>query len=85
MGRGFKEDDLKMITEFLNFLTEKATFQVNQKEIVEYYKKLAWFQQSLIPLMESYILEIKQVKKSGEPAEEAKPEKTKKPKSKKGK
>ena len=67
-GNNFTEADIKKATELINFISDKAEFTLNQKEIIEHFQRLAWFQQQLIPKMEANILEVKNIVKA--PAKE---------------
>ena len=66
----FTDEDIRKATELINFISDKAEFTLNQKEIIEHFQRLAWFQQQLIPKMEANILEVKRVTKASEPTEE---------------
>jgi len=80
MGR-FTEEDIKKATDLMNFISDKAEFTLTQKEIIEHFQRLAWFQQQLIPKMEAHILEVKYITRAkAEAAEE--PKKAKKSKAK---
>lgn len=57
----FTEKDKVKIIEFLNMISEKAKFEMNTIEIIEYYKLLSFMQQTLLPKVEANILEIRQV------------------------
>lgn len=78
----FTEKDKDNLIEFLNFISDKASFTLNTKETIKFYGLLAWAQKELVPKIDANILEVKAVKEM--PAEsEAEPEKPKKGKGKK--
>lgn len=57
----FSEIDKQNFIDFLNMVSKKAEFKFNTKEALKYCKLLAQMQQSLLPKINTHILEIKKV------------------------
>lgn len=64
MQESFTEDDKKKVVDFLNIIAQKAKFELNTQEVIEYFKLLAHMQQSIIPKIDGHIFEVKQIKKA---------------------
>lgn len=60
-SNNFNEEDKKKIIDFLNFIAKNGKFEVNTQEIIEYFKLLSYMQGTLLPKIESNILEIVKV------------------------
>ncbi len=58
MENKFNEDDKKKLVEFLNMIAQKASFQLDTKEIISYYKLLSFMQQELLPKLDANIMEV---------------------------
>ena len=58
MQDNFNEEDKQKVVNFLNMVAQKAEFKLNTQEVIEYFKLLAYMQQSIIPKIDSHILEI---------------------------
>lgn len=56
------EADVTKCTEFLNAVATYAKFTLDTKQLITYYKLLAWAQQELLPKLEANVFEIKSVK-----------------------
>lgn len=57
----FTEEDKKKVIEFLNFVSKNAKFEINTQEVVEYFKLLSFMQGTLLPKIDSNILQITRV------------------------
>ena len=58
----FTEQDKDNLIKFVNFVGNKATFnQLNTIEILEYFGLLSFIQKSLIPKIDSHILELQSI------------------------
>lgn len=57
----FTEDDKKKLVEFLNFVAEKADFNMNTQDVIRYFTLLSFMQKELLPKVDSHILEVKRV------------------------
>jgi hypothetical protein len=58
----FNEDDLKKVTEFLNFIANKAEFNGwKTEDTVTHFKLLANMQQVILPKIKNNILEVVKV------------------------
>jgi len=55
-----EEDQTKVIT-FLNMVASHATFSMNTKQLIEYFRLLNYMQTILLPKIEANIFEIKEV------------------------
>jgi len=67
----FTDDDKKKFIEFLNFVHDKAKWEIDTKEVLAFFKLMAYMQQSILPKIDANILEIKEVGKltPGKPAD----------------
>ncbi len=54
----FKEKDSKNLVKFLNLIADKGKFELEVKEVIEFYGLLAWAQQELKKKIESNIVEV---------------------------
>ena len=57
----FIEKDRDNLVEFLNFVSDKAKFELGTKEVIKFYGLLAWAQKDLMPKINANILEVKAV------------------------
>ena len=73
MDGKFTEDDKQKAIDFLNFVTKHAKFKLTVTENIELFKLLNWAQTSLVPKINSNILEVKRVVEPEKPAAQAKP------------
>lgn len=71
----FKEEDKKKVVDFLNFVANKAKFEVNVKETIEFYSLLSYCQQTLLKKINAHVLDDIKVH---EPESEEVPEEVKK-------
>ena len=71
---GFSEEDKQKVVDFLNIVAKHAEFKFKTNEVIEYFKLLAYMQQTILPKIDNHILEVKRLV---EP-EEKKPKKSKK-------
>ena len=62
----FNEEDKENVIKFLNIVAKKAEFKMNTGEIIEYFKLLNFMQQTLLPKVDSHILEVKSITESNE-------------------
>ena len=78
--RKFTDEDVQKAADFVNFVSDNAKFEVSQPEMIKYVQLLAWYQNTLVPTINSHVLEIKNVTKAnaGEPSVEGKSGKAKK-------
>lgn len=60
----FNEEDKKLFIGFLNSIATNAKFEMNTKEICEYFKLLAHMQQVILPKLDANILEVIKVVES---------------------
>jgi hypothetical protein len=61
MENKFNDKDKEKIVEFLNFVAQKAKFEMNTQEVIKYFGLLSYMQKDLLPKVDSNILEIKRV------------------------
>ena len=61
MENKFNEEDKKKIVEFLNMVADKGSFELDTKEVIKYYGLLSYMQGTLLPKIESNILEVVKV------------------------
>jgi len=61
MKQNFTEEDKSKATKFLNLVAKHARFNVDTNELIEYFKMLAFMQQSLLPKIDDHILEYRRV------------------------
>jgi len=78
-NKSFSESDKDQVIDFLNLIAEKAEFKLSTKEVIKYYKLLAHMQQTILPKINSHIMEIKKVIKP-EPKKEEPKKRGRKPK-----
>lgn len=58
----FKEEDVKKLVEYLNFINDNAKFDgLKNLQIINYFKLLSYMQNTILPKMEANIVEIKKV------------------------
>lgn len=69
--KNFNKEDKAKVIEFLNIIAKFAKFEMNTDEIIKYYKSLSFMQTTLLPKIESNILEVIKVV---EPEEDKKDE-----------
>lgn len=62
----FTAADAEKLTQFLNFVANKAEFRVNVKEIIEFFKLLHWAQNELHKKVEGSVAEITAVRHAPE-------------------
>ena len=60
-SKNFTEEDKDKLVEFLNVVAKKAEFKMNTQDVIQYFKLLSFMQQTLLPKVDSHILEVKQV------------------------
>jgi hypothetical protein len=68
--KGFKEDDIKKVVDFLNAINKYASFNMNQQELIEYFKLLSHMQHTILPKMRDMLLEFKKLHKAEEDTQE---------------
>lgn len=61
MENKFTEDDKNKVIEFLNMVAEYAKFNLDTKEVIQYFGLLSYMQKTLLKKIDSNILEIKKV------------------------
>ena len=77
----FTEEDKTKVVSFLNMIAAKAKFELDTKEVIEYFKLLSYMQQTILPKIDANILEVnKIVEPPKEESEEVKPKKAKRSK-----
>lgn len=54
----FTDKDVERLTSFLNFVAKKGKFELDVKEVIDFYGLLAWAQKDLIKKMKDNILEV---------------------------
>ena len=54
----FSEEDKEKLVEFLNMVATKAKFEIDTKEVIQYFKLLSYMQQTILPKINSHILEV---------------------------
>jgi hypothetical protein len=59
--QSFSEADKQKLVEFLNIVAKNATFTMKTDEIINYFKLLAYMQQSILPKIDAHILEVLKV------------------------
>ena len=52
----FSDKDSENLVRFLNFVADKAKFELKVKEVIEFYKLLAWAQTELKQKLEANIM-----------------------------
>ena len=57
----FTEEDKKKVVDFLNAVAKHAKFEMDTKEIIEYFKLLSYMQSNLLPKIDDNIFELKKV------------------------
>jgi uncharacterized protein YktA (UPF0223 family) len=57
----FTDDDKAKIIKFLNLVSKHAEWKLSTEDLIEVYKHLHFMQSSIIPKIDSNILEIKQI------------------------
>jgi hypothetical protein len=57
----FNEEDKQKFIDFLNMIADKATFNLNTSEIINYFKLIQHMQVSILPKINANILEIKKI------------------------
>lgn len=75
MENSFKERDKENLIDLLNFLGEKARFDLNTKEVIKFFGLLAWAQKELVPKVDQHILEVKRIVQAPQPSPEPEPKK----------
>ena len=60
----FTDADKEKVIQFLNLVAEKAKFEMNTQEVINYFKLLSFMQKELLPKIDSHIFEIKEVVQS---------------------
>lgn len=58
MENKFTEEDKQKIVEFLNIVAKKAKFEMDTKEIIEYFKLLNYMQATILSKIDENILEV---------------------------
>lgn len=58
----FSKADVEKLTHFLNFVANKAKFELSVKEVIEFFKLLHWAQNDLHKKLEGSIAEVVSVK-----------------------
>ena len=86
MQNYFNEEDKQKFIDFLNSVAIHAKFELDTKQLCEYFKLLSHMQRVMLPKLDANILEVKSVgvfdeKAAAEAAKEAAPKKA--PKSRK--
>ena len=66
----FTEKDKEKVIEFLNFITNNATFELKTQQVISYFKMLSYMQQTLLPKIDKNILEVKRVLEAEEEVKE---------------
>ena len=61
MENYFNENDKQKFIDFLNAVAVHAKFEMDTKQLCEYFKLLAHMQQVILPKIDSNILEVKEV------------------------
>ena len=61
MKNSFTEEDKQKFIDFLNSVANHAKFELNTKELCDYFKLLAHMQQVMLPKIHANILEVKSV------------------------
>ena len=57
----FTEEDKTKVVDFLNAVANKAKFEMNTQEIIDYFGLLAYMQKYIIPKIEANIVEVKRI------------------------
>ena len=57
-NKNFNDEDKKKVVRFLNMIAASARFDMNTVELIEYFKLLAYMQQTLIPKIDKHCLEV---------------------------
>lgn len=76
--KSFKEKDSENIVKLLNFISDKARFNLDVKETITLYGLMAWAQQDLKPKIDAHVMEVKRVVENPEPKPEPKKRSSKK-------
>lgn len=61
MENKFTEEDKNKVTEFLNHIAQKATFEHKVSDAIKFYGLLSYMQQTLLKKINSNIFEIEGV------------------------
>jgi hypothetical protein len=61
MEMKFSKEDKEKVVEFLNLIAKNAKFEMNTSEIIKYFKLLSHMQSSILPKIDSNILEVVRV------------------------
>lgn len=61
MQNSFKEEDKEKLIEFLNSVAKFARFNVDTNELINYFKLLSYMQTTILPKINSHILEVKRI------------------------
>lgn len=69
----WKSGDAEQLVKLLNFVAQKAKFEVSVGEIIEFYRLLNWAQMDLKPKIEKSVDDGMRVIKEGENPAKAKP------------
>lgn len=62
MNNGFTDKDKDRVVDFLNFVSNHATFDIKTPEIIKYFQLLSFMQKELLPKINNHVLEIKSIK-----------------------
>lgn len=68
----FTDKDTENLVKLLNFVGEKARFELGAKDVIELFGLLAWAQQDLKKKIEANVFEVKNVYEAPEPEPEPK-------------
>lgn len=60
-SKNFTDDDVKKAVDLLNLIAEKATFELDTYEAINYVKLLNHMQKVTLPKINSHVLEVKRV------------------------
>ena len=69
-GNKFTDDDKQKVIDFLNLIAKKAKFELDTKEVIEYYGLLSFMQKTLLTKIHENTLEVKRVIESEESTED---------------
>lgn len=61
MQNKFNQEDKQKVVDFLNMVANHATFNMSTNDVIRYFKLLAHMQQSILPKIESNVLEVTRV------------------------
>lgn len=75
LNQHFTEEDHKTLVNYMNMVDKHAVFgDLSQKDMISYFKALAFIQQVFLKKVETHILEVKRVVKIEEPVVITQPE-----------